>query len=69
MNTLEIQIVGLKEQCMAAFAEDEDAIRRIAEHGPCGDEYDMSLCRMMAHSIVGDIAMSRHNAKVEADNG
>ena len=68
MNTLEIQIVCLNEQCMAAFAEDEDAIRRIAEHGPCGDEDDMTLCRMMAHSIVLDIAMSRHNAEVEADD-
>ena len=65
MTAQEMRVAALKDQVLSAFAELETDLRRISEDGPAGDEYDKKLCQMMASAIVGDLAMSRHDAKAE----
>ncbi|MCH8851124.1 MAG: hypothetical protein IID41_00565 [Planctomycetes bacterium] len=68
MTAQEMRVAALKDQVLSAFAKHETSLQRISEDGPAGDEYDKNLCQMMASAIVGDLAMSRHYAKVEADD-
>ena len=53
----------LQDQTLSTFAQHGERLSRIAEDGP-GDEADNALCRMMAHSILADLALSRYNTKL-----
>lgn len=68
MTPLEATVLHLQEQNLASLFACGEGLQRIAADGPDGTEEDDVLCRKMAHTIIGDLALSAHRANAEDEN-
>ena len=67
MTPPEATALHLQEQNLASFRARGENLLRIATDGPDGTEEDDALCRTMAWTIIGDLALSAHRAKAETE--